>query len=645
MAVVQISRIQLRRGKKNSGTGLPQLASGEMAWAIDTQELYVGNGAVAEGAPAVGNTKILTENDTLLDLAEQYQYKLNDNSIQTGLTSTSPIERSLQARLDEGAVNAASYGIVSTDSTIDQTAIIQNAIYNLYFSSTVTNRVNLEFDPGTYKVTGTLYLPSNVRIVGSGVDSTVFNFVKGGLNLNTTFTLTGTSIASAGLYTDKAVSVVTGTGTGARVSIEKTGTGSTYIGSGPSQNTFITLVASGSGYAVGDQIKVLGSLLGGTNGVNDLTITLGRQNPATTNTVFDTTVMFDFINDDSNTTLKDSSTDANNQPRNVLLEDFSITIKNSFISTTEFTFFNIDNVIDSKFKNLKIQGKISTDSALPTPTISAGNSIAFEMLGLGTTTSQRNIFENIWVEQCKYAIYSNQDVSLNHFTDCYFKKLYQGASLGVGAAGTGPINNTISSSKFDTITSHGILVDKGYGNKSRGNTFINVGGPTTANTSSQIKFTVGGNTSVQDNFDRTTSNLALATANNYLPEVEGKAYTDFTESHALSLTVYNTSTLAFRLPLNTANGFVVNYIFRSTTFAQLKSGKLYIAVDKDRSSVQLVDEYEYVGTAGQDTRITFTASMIIAGSARSIGIYYTNLNGSALVPDVNTFTYSYSIIS
>ena len=45
MAVVQISRIQVRRGRINSGTGLPQLASGEMAWAIDSQELYIGNGA------------------------------------------------------------------------------------------------------------------------------------------------------------------------------------------------------------------------------------------------------------------------------------------------------------------------------------------------------------------------------------------------------------------------------------------------------------------------------------------------------------------------------------------------------------------------------------------------------------------------
>ena len=42
MAVVQISRIQIRRGQKNQGTGLPQLSSGELGWAIDTQEMFVG---------------------------------------------------------------------------------------------------------------------------------------------------------------------------------------------------------------------------------------------------------------------------------------------------------------------------------------------------------------------------------------------------------------------------------------------------------------------------------------------------------------------------------------------------------------------------------------------------------------------------
>lgn len=64
MSVISISRIQQRRGKKLSdGTGLPQLASGEFGWAIDTQELYIGNGSVSEGAPTVGNTRILTEKD------------------------------------------------------------------------------------------------------------------------------------------------------------------------------------------------------------------------------------------------------------------------------------------------------------------------------------------------------------------------------------------------------------------------------------------------------------------------------------------------------------------------------------------------------------------------------------------------------
>ena len=98
MAVVQISRIQVRRGKANDGTGLPQLASGEMAWAIDTQQLFIGNGSVAEGSPAVGNTRLLTVNDlssysNLLGLLS-YTYKVNNNSIITGPNANTPVQRS-----------------------------------------------------------------------------------------------------------------------------------------------------------------------------------------------------------------------------------------------------------------------------------------------------------------------------------------------------------------------------------------------------------------------------------------------------------------------------------------------------------------------------------------------------------------------
>lgn len=58
MAIVQISRIQIRRGLNQD---LPTLASAEMAWSVDTRQLYIGNGTLAEGAPTEGVTEILTE--------------------------------------------------------------------------------------------------------------------------------------------------------------------------------------------------------------------------------------------------------------------------------------------------------------------------------------------------------------------------------------------------------------------------------------------------------------------------------------------------------------------------------------------------------------------------------------------------------
>lgn len=85
MAVLSLSKIQIRRGRKNSETGLPQLASGELAWAIDTRELFIGNGAVSEGAPAVGNTRVLTEYDVLNN---QFTYNyINSNTTLMANTS------------------------------------------------------------------------------------------------------------------------------------------------------------------------------------------------------------------------------------------------------------------------------------------------------------------------------------------------------------------------------------------------------------------------------------------------------------------------------------------------------------------------------------------------------------------------------
>ena len=58
MAVIQISKIQVRRGLQEN---LPQLASGELGWSLDERRLWIGNGTLAEGAPSTGVTEILTQ--------------------------------------------------------------------------------------------------------------------------------------------------------------------------------------------------------------------------------------------------------------------------------------------------------------------------------------------------------------------------------------------------------------------------------------------------------------------------------------------------------------------------------------------------------------------------------------------------------
>ena len=174
MAVVQISRIQVRRGKKGVDN-LPQLASGELGWAIDAQECYVGNGSVSEGAPAVGNTKILTEHDNIFQLAGQYTYR-NDSGITTGPSSTQPIQRTLQSRLDDH-VYGADFGMVG-DGTTDETVAFQRAIDQLFINTNKTNpssRVTLVLSPGTYKLTATIKLPPYATIEGAGVDKTIIN--------------------------------------------------------------------------------------------------------------------------------------------------------------------------------------------------------------------------------------------------------------------------------------------------------------------------------------------------------------------------------------------------------------------------------------------------------------------------------------
>ena len=182
MAVVQISKIQIRRGQKNQGSGLPQLSSGELGWAIDTQELYVGNGAVSEGAPRVGNTKVLTEHDNLFTLIDTYAYRINDPYVVTGDSATNPVRRTLQDRLDD-TVTGRAFGLNGIEGA-DATVKLQNAIDQLYLNpsslGTSQSRVVLELDPGVYSLNDTIYLPPFTTIVGAGANKTIIKKTTSG---------------------------------------------------------------------------------------------------------------------------------------------------------------------------------------------------------------------------------------------------------------------------------------------------------------------------------------------------------------------------------------------------------------------------------------------------------------------------------
>ena len=175
MAIVQISRITQRKGLAQD---LPQpLAGAELGWAIDERRLFIGNGDLADGAPVVGNTEVLTEFSDILGLASAYTYEGQAAGyiVQTGPTTGAPVSQSLQSRLDSYAV-VTDFGAVG-DGVTDDTAAINRALYQLYCRQANTQiRRSLFFPAGTYIITDTINIPSYSMLYGEGADSSIISF-------------------------------------------------------------------------------------------------------------------------------------------------------------------------------------------------------------------------------------------------------------------------------------------------------------------------------------------------------------------------------------------------------------------------------------------------------------------------------------
>ena len=170
MAIVQVSRITNRKGLQEN---LPQLAGAELGWAVDTRQLYIGNGTLEEGAPIIGNTEILTEFSNITELSSYiYQDSVVGYTAQTGATPSDPVVRTVQKKLDDFA-DIRDFGAVG-DGVTDDTDAINRALYQIYCRETNTQiRRGLFFPAGTYRVIQTIVIPTYAKLVGEGADCTI----------------------------------------------------------------------------------------------------------------------------------------------------------------------------------------------------------------------------------------------------------------------------------------------------------------------------------------------------------------------------------------------------------------------------------------------------------------------------------------
>lgn len=178
MAVIEIAKIQVRRGQENV-TGVPQLDPGELGWAQDTQHLYIGK-RISEGANNDDNSRILTDLDlrNILDIvggnsqsgssASTSTYRYRDDLDYTYFRSTTT---TIARKLDTQA-NLVDFSQTAINGDITQ--LLQQAITNIYandYYGTDTIRT-LKLPAGDFYISGVVDLPPFVTLVGEGAGIT-----------------------------------------------------------------------------------------------------------------------------------------------------------------------------------------------------------------------------------------------------------------------------------------------------------------------------------------------------------------------------------------------------------------------------------------------------------------------------------------
>jgi len=176
MAVIEIAKIQVRRGQENQ-TGVPQLDGGEFAWAADTEKLYIGLRR-EDGGSRDDNVEILTEhhlNNIFAYTIAEHPYTYKEGSDITAESPGNEFSRTVQQKLDD-TVSIKDFGVYGNGVDWDLRKF-QFAVERLFLNTGEYDphpATTLHVPAGTYLFTGTVYLPANTKIVGDGPEKTVF---------------------------------------------------------------------------------------------------------------------------------------------------------------------------------------------------------------------------------------------------------------------------------------------------------------------------------------------------------------------------------------------------------------------------------------------------------------------------------------
>jgi len=444
VAIVQISRITNRKGLQED---LPQpLAPAELGWAVDTRQLFIGPGTLAEGSPdEYNNVEILTEYSDILATQTAYTYQgaAAGYTAQTGPTAGSPISQSLQSRLDSYCV-VTDFGATG-DGVTDDTLAINRALYQLYcVQANPQIRRSLFFPAGNYIITNTILVPPYAMLYGEGPESSILNFFVAEWTSTVAYAA-GVLVKSGSLYYRSNFAVPAGTALTATV--------------GSPAQYYWGNISSGAASGLPEYIMQTASSTQQT-GVNIV---------------------------------------SPYEPQNILISNMNM-VTNQLMDG-----MLVERAHDCAFTNVGIEGPLTT----ATLTVATDDIAAVRWASTTTLVDSHINFDNCSFKGFTYGTNTDQQIEGVTFSNCNFDTLYQGVYLG-GATPVngGPTGVRLISNVFDNIYVEGVVINGVSLNTTTNNVFYDVGnhfnGAALA-ASSIIDIDTANNVCLGDMFERTTA--------------------------------------------------------------------------------------------------------------------------------------------